>query len=64
MAARALPASVTGPADRAPLAREARDWAGEGAVGMARGSGGGTGWAIAQDAQQIKEIKAIIGICT
>ena len=33
--ARALPSSVTGPRERAPLRREASIWAGERAAGMA-----------------------------
>ena len=33
-AARVLPAAVTGPRERAPLVREAADWAGPGLAGM------------------------------
>ncbi len=42
--ARALPSSVTGPRERAPLRREASIWAGERAAGMAVVRGDRDGW--------------------
>ena len=51
----ALPASLAGPADRAPFRREASDWAGEGVVGMA-GSGGWTRQSIAHATGSVKEL--------